>query len=54
MLAGGCRDAVAARRLGFIPSHSARAAIEMALGTAGADARVGVLLAPPYPPLVVG
>ena len=30
------------------------AALEMALGVAGEDARVGVLLAPPYPPLVVG
>jgi hypothetical protein len=54
VLAGGCRDAVAARRLGFVPSHSAQAAIEMALGSAGPRARVGVLLAPPYPPIVVG
>lgn len=54
VIVGGCRDAGAARRLGLIPSHSAQTAIDMALGVAGDDARIGVLLAPPYPPLVVG
>jgi lactate racemase-like protein len=54
VIVGGCRDGAAARRLGFIPSHSPQAALEMALGVAGDGARVGVLLAPPYPPLVVG
>jgi hypothetical protein len=54
VIVGGCRDAGAARRLGFVPSHSAQTAIDMALGVAGDGARLGVLLAPPYPPLVVG
>ena len=48
------RDAVAARTLGFVPSHSVASALEMAHGLAGGDARIGVLLAPPYPPLLVG
>ena len=54
VIVGGCRDAAAARRLGFVPSHSPQAALEMALGVAGPGARVGVLVAPPYPPVVVG
>jgi hypothetical protein len=54
VIVGACRDAGAARRLGLIPSHSAQTAIDMALGVAGEGARIGVLLAPPYPPLVVG
>ena len=52
VIVGGCRDAAAARRLGFIPSHSPQAALEMAVGVAGEGGRLGVLLAPPYPPLV--
>jgi hypothetical protein len=48
------RDAVAARTLGFVPSHSVSSALEMAHGVAGGHARIGVLLAPPYPPLLVG
>ena len=54
VIVGGCRDAVAARRLGFVPSHSPQAALEMAAGVAGEGGRLGVLLAPPYPPIVVG
>ncbi len=54
VIVGGCRDATAARRLGFVPSHSPQAALEMALGVAGPGARVGALAAPPYPPVVVG
>ena len=54
VIVGGCRDAVAAKRLGFVPSHSPQAALEMAAGVAGEGGRLGVLLAPPYPPLVVG
>jgi len=46
------RDAVAARALGFVPSHSVASALEMAHGLAGAQARVGVLPAPPYAPLL--
>jgi hypothetical protein len=52
VIVGGCRDATAARRLGFVPSHSPQAALELALGVAGDDSRLGVLLAPPYPPVV--
>ena len=54
VLVAGCRDAGAARALGFVPTHSAGTALEMAYGLAGGRARVGVLLAPPYPPLLVG
>ena len=54
VIVAGSRDAVAARALGFVPSHSIASALEMAHGVAGGRARVGVLLAPPYPPLVVG
>jgi hypothetical protein len=54
VIVAGSRDAVAARALGFVPSHSISSALEMAHGVAGGRARVGVLLAPPYAPLLVG
>ena len=54
VLVGGCRDAGAARALGLVPTHSIAAALEMARGVAGGSHRAGVLLAPPYAPLVVG
>jgi Lactate racemase N-terminal domain len=54
VIVAGSRDATAARALGFVPSHSIASALEMAHGVAGGRARVGVLLAPPYSPLVVG
>ena len=54
VIVAGCRDAAAARRLGFVPSHGIGSALEMAHGVAGGDARVAILLAPPYPPLLVG
>ena len=54
VIVGGCRDAVAARTLGFVPSHGIGSALEMAHGVAGGRARVGILLAPPYAPLLVG
>jgi hypothetical protein len=54
VVVAGCRDAVAARALGFVPSHGIGSALEMAHGVAGGRARVGILLAPPYPPLLVG
>lgn len=53
VLVAGCRDAVAARQLGFVPTHGLGAALEMADGIAGGRARVGFLLAPPYFPLLV-
>lgn len=53
VIVAGCRDATAARTLGFVPSHGTSSALEMAHGVAGGRARLGVLLAPPYAPLLV-
>ena len=52
VLIAGCRDAQAARQLGFVGVHGLGAALEMAKGR-GAE-RIGYLLSPPYFPLVVG
>ena len=52
VLIAGCRDAAAARQLGFVPVHSVPTALAMARG-AGAQ-RIAFLLSPPYFPLVVG
>jgi hypothetical protein len=54
VIVAGARDAVAARALGFVPSRGIVSALEMAHGIAGGRARVGILLAPPYAPLLVG
>jgi hypothetical protein len=54
VVVAGCRDAIAARALGFVPSHGIGSALEMAHGVAGGKARVAVLLAPPYAPILVG
>jgi hypothetical protein len=51
VLIAGCRDASAARQLGFVPVHGLGAALEMAHGR-GAS-RIGYLLTPPFFPLVV-
>jgi Lactate racemase N-terminal domain len=51
VLIAGCRDATAARQLGYVPTHNLAAALEIARGR-GAQ-RVGYLLSPPYFPLVV-
>jgi len=51
VLVAGCRDAHAARQLGFVPVHNVGAALAMARGR-GAE-RIGFLLSPPYYPLVV-
>ena len=53
VLVAGCRDAAAARQLGFVPAHGIGAALEMARGRHGDDARIGFLLSPPYFPLRV-
>lgn len=53
VVVAGCRDAVAARRLGFVPAQSIGLALDMAHGRAGGSARVGFLLSPPYFPLRV-
>jgi lactate racemase-like protein len=50
----GARDAAAVRQLGFVPIGGIGAALQMARGHRGADARIGFLLAPPYFPLRVG
>jgi len=54
VLVGGCRDATAARQLGFVPVHGVGAALEMARNRAGDAPRIGFLLSPPYFPLRVG
>jgi hypothetical protein len=51
VLVAGCRDAVAARQLGFVPVQSLNAALEMAHGRAGEAPRVGFVLSPPYFPI---
>ena len=51
VLVARCRDATAARQLGFVPTHGLGAALEMARGRAGVGARVGYVLSPPYFPL---
>ena len=53
VLVAGCRDATAARSLGFVPVHGLGAALTMARGWTDRPARVGFLLAPPYFPLRV-
>ncbi len=54
VIVAGCRDAGAARALGFVPSHNTATALAMADGVAGPEGRTAVLLGPPYPALVVG
>jgi len=54
VVVAGCRDAIAARTLGFVPTRSVGTALTMAHGVAGGEARVGIVLGPPYPPLLVG
>ena len=53
VIVAGCRDSVAARQLGFIPSQGTGTALEMAHGRAGGAPRIGFLLSPPYFPLRV-
>lgn len=53
VLVAGCRDAAAARQLGFVPTHGIGAALAMAHGRTDGQARVGFLLSPPYFPLQV-
>jgi hypothetical protein len=53
VIVAGCRDADAARQLGFVPARGLGPALEMAHGRAGGEARVGYLLSPPYFPIRV-
>ena len=51
----GCQPALARLPATITrPSHSLSSALDMAHGVAGGGARVGILLAPPYAPLLVG
>jgi hypothetical protein len=52
VLVAGCRDAAAARQLGFVPTHGIGAALAMAHGRADRPPRIGYLLSPPYFPLL--
>lgn len=54
VLVAGCRDATAARLLGFVPTHGISAAFEMARGLGGDAHSIGFLLSPPYFPVRVG
>jgi Lactate racemase N-terminal domain len=54
VLVAGCRDATAARQLGFVPTHGISAAFEMARGLGGDQHRIGFLLSPPYFPVKTG
>jgi hypothetical protein len=54
VVVAGCRDAPAARALGFVPSHGIGSALEMARGVAPDNGHSAVLVAPPYPALLVG
>jgi hypothetical protein len=51
VLIAGCRDATAARQLGFVPVHGLGAALEMAHGWRDRPPRIAFLLAPPYFPI---
>jgi hypothetical protein len=53
VIVAGCRDAPAARALGFVPSHGIGSALEMAHGVADGGT-TAILLGPPYPALLVG
>jgi hypothetical protein len=53
VIVAGCRDAVAARQLGFVPTQGVATALEMAHARAGGPPRIGFLLSPPYFPLRV-
>jgi hypothetical protein len=52
VLVAGCRDAAAARALGFVPVRSVAAALDMA-AAASPGARLGCLAPPPFLPLAV-
>ncbi len=54
VLIAGCRDGVAARHFGFVPTRSLSAALAMARARSGDGARIGYLVAPPYFPIRTG
>jgi hypothetical protein len=54
VIVAGCRDATAARLLGFIPAMGLGAALAMAQERADGAARIGCALTPPFFPLRIG
>jgi hypothetical protein len=54
VIVGGCRDALAVRQLGFVPTRNLGAALAMARGRAEGEPRVGYFVTPPYFPIRVG
>ena len=54
IMVAGCRDAVAARHFGFVPTRNLAAALGMVRSRSGDAARIGFLLAPPYFPITSG
>src|SRR5919108_784170 len=54
VLVAGCRDAAAAKQLGFVPTHGIAPALAMARARTEGTPRIGFLLSPPYFPLRVG
>jgi Lactate racemase N-terminal domain len=53
VIVGGCRDALAARQLGFVPTRNLAAALAMARGRAVGEPRIGYFVTPPYFPIRV-
>jgi hypothetical protein len=51
VLVAGCRDAVAARQLGLVPTRNLAAALAMARARAVEEPRIGYLVTPPYFPI---
>jgi hypothetical protein len=47
----GCRDALAARQFGFVPTRSLSTALAMARARSEGEPRVGYLVTPPYFPI---
>jgi hypothetical protein len=54
VIVAGCRDANAARQLGFVPTGNLTTALGMARGWQDEHPRTAFLLSPPYFPLEVG
>ena len=54
VLIAGCRDGLAARQFGFVPTRSLSAALAMARARSGDSARIGYVVAPPYFPIRTG
>jgi hypothetical protein len=54
VIVAGCRDATAARLLGFVPAMGLGSALAMARERGGGTAAIGCALTPPFFPLRVG